>query len=176
MTRVQTRKRMLAAATCYEREMSDMPHSQTPSWAERWVRFLDDGVRVPGTSIRFGADAVLGLIAPAVGDAAGALMSLGLFKLAWERKVPSVVLLRMLLNVGLDTLVGSLPFVGDVFDFVFKANRKNLRLIEQHSERGEKKPAVRDYVIMGAAGLFAVASVLVPLWLTVYVLRALFGN
>src|SRR5687767_5074159 len=78
--------------------MQEKPRA-TPSWAERWVRFLDDGFTVPGTSIRVGADAVLGFFVPALGDAASAVMSASLFALALERKVPAVVLARMLVNV-----------------------------------------------------------------------------
>lgn len=141
--------------------MQDTPES-IPSWAERWVRFLDDGVTIPGTSIRVGADAVLGFFVPALGDAAGALMSGSLFALALRRRVPTIVLARMLVNVGLDTLFGSVPVLGDLFDVFFKSNRKNLTLIQRHNGPSSDRVHAGNYVIVGLAGLLLLASVVVP--------------
>jgi hypothetical protein len=104
---------------------------ELPRWAETLVRFLDDGWRIPGTQLRVGADALGGLLLPVVGDALGALATLALFGLAVQRRVPHAVLLRMAANVGLDTLLGSVPVLGDAFDLVWKANRKNLQLIQR---------------------------------------------
>jgi len=95
------------------------------------ARLLDDRFRIPGTSIRFGLDGLLGLV-PGIGDGATALVSLYLVLRAWSLGVPPRVLGRMLVNVLLDSAVGSVPVLGDVFDVAFKSNRRNLELLRRH--------------------------------------------
>ncbi len=133
-----------------------------PTWAERVVRFLDDGMKLPGTSIRIGADALLGFFVPGVGDAASAAMSASLFVLALQRRVPTIVLARMLLNVFVDTLFGSIPILGDVFDVFFKSNRKNLILLQRHNEPTASRANLVHYLVLGLAALILVASVVAP--------------
>jgi hypothetical protein len=97
----------------------------------RWLSHsLDDSIPLP-FGVRVGWDAVLGLI-PGVGDAAGALMSAYVVAQAARLGAPPSVLGRMLGNVGIEALVGSVPFFGDLFDAGFKANLRNVRLLEQH--------------------------------------------
>lgn len=150
-----------------------------PAWAERLVRLLDDGFRIPGTELRIGLDPILGLLLPGVGDAAGAVGTFSLFLLALRRGVPNVVLLRMAMNVALDALVGALPVLGDLFDFGFKANRRNLALIEQSApSAGTLTPSssVGHWLFVGAV-LFLVACLLcLPLLLTGMLLRALWPD
>ena len=140
-----------------------------PNWAELLVRFLDDGIRIPGTKQGIGLDAILGFFVPGVGDAITSAGSLGLFGLALKRRVPTVILLRMLLNQGIDTVVGSVPMLGDVFDVFYRSNRKNLELIERHQRGGGTKPAAADYLVVGVALMLAVASVVAPIVLAVFV-------
>ena len=94
------------------------------------ARVLDTALRIPGTGIRFGLDSVLGLI-PGVGDLTGAALS-GYIVLAAARSgVPASVLTRMVLNLGVDTLVGTIPLLGDLFDVGFRANTRNAALLER---------------------------------------------
>lgn len=102
-------------------------------WAERLVRFMDDGLRVPGTSIRFGADALIGALFPGVGDWGTAVVGLGLVVSAIRRGASVVLVGRMLMHLGIDFLVGAVPLVGDLFDVAFKANRRNLDLLKAHA-------------------------------------------
>src|SRR5687767_11021067 len=102
-----------------------------PTWAEQLVRFLDDGFVVPGTSFRIGFDAIIGLI-PGVGDLFTTTTSLSLVVLAYRLGISKAVLARMLINLGVDSLVGAVPLLGDLFDLTFKANRRNLTLLERH--------------------------------------------
>ncbi|QDZ00758.1 DUF4112 domain-containing protein [Nitratireductor mangrovi] len=95
---------------------------------------LDARWRIPGTGIRFGADAVAGLI-PGIGDAATGLISAYIVLRAARHDVPKHVLARMVGNVVVDTVVGSVPVLGSVFDLFFKANRRNVRLLRQHLEK-----------------------------------------
>lgn len=107
------------------------------------ARLLDDRFRIPGTSIRFGLDGLLGLV-PGIGDGATALVSLYVVLRAWSLGVPPGVLGRMLANVLVDSAVGSIPLLGDVFDVAFKSNRRNLELLRRHlSEIPGPAPAAR---------------------------------
>ncbi|AFL86780.1 hypothetical protein Terro_0435 [Terriglobus roseus DSM 18391] len=91
---------------------------------------LDDFLRIPGTQIRFGLDGIIGLI-PGVGDIIGAMASWIIILAAWLRGVPRVTLARMLANVAIETIVGTIPLLGDAFDVAWKANRKNFALLER---------------------------------------------
>jgi hypothetical protein len=91
---------------------------------------LDDFLRIPGTQIRFGLDGIVGLI-PGVGDIIGAMASWIIILAAWLRGVPRVTLARMLANVAIETIVGTIPVLGDAFDIAWKANRKNFALLER---------------------------------------------
>ena len=138
------------------------PLSNTaPPWAERIVRFLDDGLVVPGTRYRIGYDGVIGLLIPGAGDALTAAGALSLFWLAVQRGVPRVVLARMAVNVAIDAFVGAIPLLGDLFDFAWKANRKNLQLIER-AERGKPARTAGDYVAVAVFGLLIVSAILLP--------------
>jgi len=133
-----------------------------PKWAKRMVSLLDDGFRIPGTRIGIGLDPILGAFLPVAGDAITGVGSASLLLLALEQRVPAVVLLRMVMNVGIDTVVGSVPFVGDLFDAFWRSNRKNLDLIEEH--RGEDRdPSATDYALVGVGLLLVVLSIVLPI-------------
>lgn len=108
---------------------------------ERLGGWLDDRFRIPGTRFRVGLDGLLGLV-PGVGDAATGLLGAYIVGRVWQAGVPKHVLLRMGGNVLLDTLLGSIPLVGDLFDFGFKANRRNIDLLLRH--RRPQPPAPRS--------------------------------
>jgi hypothetical protein len=95
------------------------------------AKVLDSAFRIPGTGVRVGADAIFGLI-PVVGDLAGAALS-GYIVLASARLgAPPSTLLRMLINIGIDTVVGSVPVLGDMFDAGWRANIRNVELLDNH--------------------------------------------
>ena len=132
---------------------------------------LDNSIRVPGTNRRFGLDALIGLV-PGVGDATGALMSAYIVVQAARLGAPASSLVRMLLNVGIEALVGAIPFAGDLFDAWFKANARNVDLLRHELERpGSTRRSSTAVVvavvialvlILGAMGwlAFSVASAL----------------
>ncbi len=97
------------------------------------ANWLDSQFRIAGTGIRFGADAILGLL-PFIGDSASALPALYLVHRARTFGVPQPVLNRMLANLAVDFVVGSIPLLGDLFDVTFKANRRNIALLKRHIE------------------------------------------
>lgn len=139
--------------------------------------WLDEGIRVPGTRFRIGLDPVLGLV-PGLGDTAGALMSAAILVEAVRHKVPRLTLVRMAVNVILDTSVGSIPLVGDIFDAVWKSNTRNLQLLERHSN--EPLAAQRaDRLVVGSLFgilfLLCVGLLLGFAFLTAAVLKYLVG-
>jgi len=99
----------------------------------RLATLLDSRYRIPGTRLRFGIDAILGLV-PGVGDTLAALPALYLIWRAHQIGVPRGLLLRMIANVGIDTVLGSVPIAGSIFDVFFKANRRNVALLHRHLE------------------------------------------
>jgi hypothetical protein len=153
----------------------DRPEPPAPAWAEALVKLLDDGLRIPGTQLRVGADALLGLLLPVAGDAAGVVGTLALFWLAVQRRVPRAVLARMAVNVALDALLGSLPILGDAFDLVWKANRKNLELIEQNAGRAGA-PSWRDRLFLAGVLLVVVCLLALPIVAFGWLLHVLFES
>ena len=100
-----------------------------------WLAMLLDSVLlIPGTNIRFGADAVIGLV-PGIGDAITTAVSAYIVYEARRLGVPRHLLLRMIANVAIDGMVGAIPVAGDFFDVVFRANRRNVQLLRRHLER-----------------------------------------
>ncbi len=95
------------------------------------ARLMDTAIGIPGTRIRFGADSVFGLI-PLVGDAGGALVGLYIVNEARKLGLPPAKLTRMLGNIAADSIVGSVPLAGDVFDLFFKSHRRNVQMILDH--------------------------------------------
>ena len=93
---------------------------------------LDDLVEIPGTGRRIGVDPVLGLV-PVVGDAVSALASIWVIAEAARFRLPPIVLARMVVNAVVDFVIGAIPVVGDLFDFVAKANSRNLALFRRHA-------------------------------------------
>ena len=97
-----------------------------------WV--MDNALRVPGTNIRVGADALLGMV-PVAGNLATTAVSAYLIAEAWRLGVPRRTIARMAANVALDSVVSSVPVLGTVADVFWKANRKNMALLAEHIDR-----------------------------------------
>jgi hypothetical protein len=94
-----------------------------------WIEvLLDEAFVVPGTNIRFGLDGIIGLV-PGLGDVLAGVLSLIIPLAAWVRGVPYITLIRMLTNVSIGLLIGTIPILGDAFDVFWKANRRNYALL-----------------------------------------------
>lgn len=153
----------------------EVRRQQTLQRARSLARLLDSSMRVPGTRFRFGIDPLLGLI-PGVGDVAGLALAGSILVAAARLGVPRASLLRMGFNVGVDALVGMIPLLGDLFDAGWRANVRNMRLIEAHLE--DPVRAARQgsrWLVATAIGIIAVLLVLLglALWLVVSLLRAI---
>lgn len=132
-------------------------------WAERLVRWMDDFLKIPGTNFGIGLDPIIGFIVPGAGDAITGTGSIALLFLALKERVPTVVLLRMCMNILVDTVGGVLPFLGDAFDVVWRSNRRNLDLIEKYRDDPKRAPTVVDYLLVATGVLLAIASIVIPI-------------
>lgn len=123
--------------------------------------YLDDLFRIPGIGWRFGLDAVIGLV-PGVGDTITSLASFYILLAGVRYGVPKITLLRMALNIGIDYLLGTIPVVGDAFDFFWKSNDMNIRLIRERAT-GKGKGTTGDYafifILIGTLVLLLIGSV-----------------
>lgn len=103
---------------------------------EKLAELLDTKWVLPGTTWRFGLDSVIGLV-PGIGDAVTTIMGAYIIVRARELGAPFHLQAAMVGNLAIDTLVGAVPLVGDVFDFAFRSNAKNVRLLKRHLDRRE---------------------------------------
>lgn len=100
----------------------------------RFAYLMDEAITIKGTPIKIGLDALLGLI-PGIGDVIGAVLSTWIVIGALRHRVPGRIILRMMLNIVIDLVFGAVPVAGDVFDFLYEENVKNMRLLEKHRDR-----------------------------------------
>ncbi len=153
--------------------LGDLPPGASPHLdrLRSMARVLDDLVAVPGTRWRVGLDPILGLL-PGVGDAVTGSVAAYAIVVARRLGAPPSVLVRMAGNVVLDLVAGSVPLVGDLFDFGWKANRKNVRLVERYAVQPE---AVKrsSGLLVGLLIAFLVGAVVAMGWAVVAVVRLL---
>jgi hypothetical protein len=142
---------------------------------EHLVFLLDQALGIPGTRWRIGLDGIVGLLLPGGGDALGAVVSAALVLLAARQGVPRVVVGRMVFNIAVDALGGAIPVLGDLFDIGWKANTRNLALLERH--RGGRPPTWRDWIwlwaLLGGLALVVLGAVVLAL-LAIRTLAGLF--
>jgi len=134
------------------------------------ARYLDGLFRIPGTTWRFGLDSLIGLI-PNIGDTLTMLPSFYILIAGVRYGVPKITLLRMAFNIGIDYVVGAIPFVGDLFDFFWKSNEQNMDLIRTRAtgKTGTGADYAFVFIIMGLLVAVLVGSILV----SVYVIYAI---
>ena len=132
---------------------------------------LDDMFRIPGTQIRFGLDALIGWV-PGIGDALAGMASFLIVFAAWRRGLQAITLVRMIANVLLETTLGAIPVAGDVFHVVWKANRRNYRLLIREREQPGVN-ARRDWLFLAIILFTALAAVAIPIAIVIWILRPL---
>jgi Domain of unknown function (DUF4112) len=137
------------------------------------ARLLDEVLRIPGTNIRFGLDAILGLI-PGAGDVAGGILSTFIILQAARLGAPGSVLARMVMNVAIDSIVGAVPVLGDLFDIGWKSNTRNAALLERYAARPQATRRASRLAVTGAvaAVVLIVAGMIA---LVVAIIRGLAG-
>jgi hypothetical protein len=133
----------------------------------RWAVLLDSIFRVPGTNIRFGLDAILGVV-PGLGDLVAPAFTVMVLLTGLHMRVPAVVQARMVLNAAIDMMIGLVPLLGDLADIAWKADLRNVALLERHARPGTK-PSRGDYIFVfvciGIVLVVAVAPVFFVFWL-----------
>ncbi|HUZ96017.1 MAG TPA: DUF4112 domain-containing protein [Edaphobacter sp.] len=136
---------------------------------------LDDFLKIPGTSIRFGLDGIVGVI-PGIGDVIGGIASCIIIIAAWIRGVSYVTLARMVANVGIEVVIGSVPIVGDMFDIAWRANRRNYALLAG-SLAQPRKHTIQSWIFLIVLCVVLAGLVLLPMlliaWMAEHVLRAI---
>lgn len=134
----------------------------------KWIVLLDSAFRVPGTKLTFGLDPILGLI-PGVGDLTTPFFAALLLLHAVRLRIPRVVQLRMLINAAIDLVIGAVPLVGDVVDFGWKANVRNLALLERYAHPGASASRADWLFVLLVIGVLA-ALTAIPLIFTAWLL------
>lgn len=150
--------------------MTAAPPDPQVARLRRLVCVWDEAVRVPGTRFAVGLDALVGLV-PGLGDALGALVAGSVLLAAGRAGVPSPVAARMLLNIALDASAGAIPIAGDLFDAGFRANARNVSLLEQWLA-DPARTARGSRVALGAVAVGALALVAVVAGAAVWIARA----
>ena len=131
--------------------------------AEKLAKLMDDAY----------LDPLIGFALPGAGDLITLVPSLYILLVGWRSGVPKVVLARMLLNLALDTLAGSVPVVGDLFDLGYKANKRNAALLRERQGDGEAKAT--DWLKVGGALALFIGAQLIPIAILVGVLTVIFS-
>jgi len=136
-------------------------------YLRRWAELLDNRFRIPGTDIRFGLDPIVSLV-PGLGDMVSPAFTVALLLQGLQQRVPRVILVRMVANALLDACIGAVPVAGNVADIFWRANVRNMALLEKHARPGET-PTREDYLFVWglaiAFGILVALPVFMALWL-----------
>ena len=150
----------------------------TLEWLRAWAVLLDAKFQVPGTQIRFGIDPLLSLV-PGIGDLASPLFATLLIVQGLHQRVPKIILLRMLGNALVDAVIGIVPVAGTVADIFWRANVRNLALLERYARPG-RKPSRSDYAfvfgIVAAFGMVIIVPVVLAIWAAGLFLQVMAGS
>lgn len=125
---------------------ADSSEVATRKQLQRLAWVLDSSIRLPG-GYRIGVDGIIGLI-PGFGDALGAGLSSYIVIKAVSLNVPIIVLIRMMINVVLELVIGVIPIIGDLFDFMYKANERNVKLINEHLDSPHRTRRQSRYIVL----------------------------
>ena len=143
-------------------------------WVAHIARLMDSQFRLPGTRFRFGLDPLLNFI-PIAGDLSGAVVSVALLLTMLRHGASGAVVVRMALNILIDTVVGAIPILGNVFDFAYKSNERNVALLRRHYAEGRHSGSGRGlvalvligFVLLSGLVVWGSAALLHGLWLHV---------
>jgi len=148
----------------YHTHYTRTPRSEKLKWVDHVTKLMDNQFRFPGTNWRFGLDPILGLL-PVVGDLASFSVSAMLILTMARHGASGKLVTLMLLNVAADALLGSIPLLGNIFDFAFKANERNVRLLRAHYDEGKYQGSGKNIIIGVIVGILVVFVLLVwALW------------
>jgi len=152
-------------------EVQQQPGQRGLKQLGRLAKIMDAQFRIPGTDIRFGLDGIIGLI-PGAGDLSTFAVSGYMLWIMANNGASGFVLAKMTLNILIDALIGSIPILGDVFDIAFKANMRNMRLMQEHYEEGRHRGSAWKVIIPVLVILFLI--IVVTIWATYKLLASIF--
>ena len=152
-------------------EVQQQPGQRGLKQLGRLAKLMDEQFRIPGTDIRFGLDGIIGLI-PGAGDLSTFAVSGYMLWIMANNGASGFVLARMTLNILIDALIGSIPILGDVFDIAFKANMRNIQLMQEHYEEGRHRGSAWKVIIPVLVILFLIIVVII--WATYKLLASIF--
>jgi len=132
-------------------------------WAERVSYLMDEKFRIPGTNFRFGLDPILNLI-PILGDISGFVVSIVLVLTMTRYGLSRKVTILMFLNIILDSTIGAIPIIGQIFDFAYKSNSRNVRLLKEYYEEGKHQGSGKGTLLWIA--VFLIIFILIFAWAT----------
>lgn len=137
---------------------------------EALARWMDYAFTLPG-GFQFGLAGIVGLI-PGIGDVMDALLSLYIIIRAVKLRIPRIAVARMLVNVGIESLAGAVPFAGDLFDVAFKANRRNYVLLKNHLTQPARQKSA-DWFFVVLTLLLAIVSIALPVFALIELVKLL---
>jgi len=138
-------------------------------WLARFLaELLDQRFTIPGTSIRIGLDPILGLI-PGIGDGLANIAGSAILLIAAQYRLPTIVILRMGINIALNAMIGAVPIFGDIFSIGFRSNVKNVQLLERYLSTGERASTFGNWIfviaIVGGIILLLIGILFGTVWL-----------
>tara|TARA_B100001029_G_C14841701_1_gene328718 strand:+ start:56 stop:505 length:450 start_codon:yes stop_codon:yes gene_type:complete len=123
---------------------------------------LDNNFIIPGTKYKIGLDPIIGAI-PVIGDLIGALLSTYIMYSGIKMGVSRSIVAQMATNIALDFAIGWIPIIGDIFDIIWKANQRNVKLIEESIVVEEKESATANYMIIAGLVIILIVTIFVIL-------------
>lgn len=145
--------------------MASQQNKDALKWAERYARLLDAKFKVPGTNFTFGIDPLLGLI-PGLGDGASLVFQMLLVVALLRQGSSGELRAKLILNVLVDSAIGSIPVVGQIWDFFFKANERNLRLAQEYLYQGRHQGSGKGIWI--AVFVFLILTIVMIIYVIIW--------
>lgn len=143
---------------------NEIPNTPTIRTVRKLSYLMDEQFRLPGTQFRFGLDPILNLI-PFAGDFAGFIISGGLVLAMSSKGLTSKIVVLMCLNIFLDATIGAIPGIGQIWDFFFKSNTRNMKLMEEYYQEGKHQGSGKSTILLALSALFIIFIILlVILW------------
>lgn len=139
---------------------SGIPNKPGTGWIKSVSYLMDEQFRLPGTKFRFGIDPIINLF-PVVGDMTGFLISAGMLLAMARNGASSKVVVLMSINILVDSIIGPIPVIGHIFDFYFKSNTRNLRLMQEYFVEGKHQGSGKNTIIIALIVLVLILALLV---------------
>ncbi|GGC53750.1 hypothetical protein GCM10011387_04140 [Pedobacter quisquiliarum] len=139
---------------------SGIPHKPGTGWIKSVSYLMDEQFRLPGTRFRFGIDPIINLF-PVLGDFTGFLISAGMLLAVARNGASSKLVALMSINILVDSIIGPIPVIGNIFDFYFKSNTRNLKLMQEYFVQGKHQGSGKNTIIIALIILVLILGLLI---------------